>query len=355
MLKMLKYPVIIMVWMQDPLAGLGDLLRGTTHLHALSQKLNFQFIVDIQLHPISKFLVPIPHEYSDYVVQNKDKIINLVNESNGVDVIKNYLMNPESKTKPILLISNNIENLYITPTPSTKLLIRSILNPIEEFKTQFNSMCSEFKISKNYSILHLRLGDDELVRNNTSIEKYSEYLKIIDANVEPNNNTIIIADSFGFKQYLRNVRPHLANRIVPTQPIHLSHSNDSDDRKIKETLFDLFLLIHSKTIKTYTVYTWISGFVQWISHAFNIPLFSINHNIQFMTSEKTTTPRVTFRQSPSTVMKPTIQMTTNIHASMTPKNPKLKVTNASVYTFKKTRNTNTNNSINIISINSYQR
>ena len=279
-------PLIIMVWMQNPLAGLGDLLRGTIILHELSQRLDFRFMVDTQFHPIKNFLVSNSHEYSDYVLQNKNSIINLVNSSNVIDSIKNILLHPDSKIKPILLISNLMEK--ITPNVRTISFIRTILNPTEEFKTEFNSMCNELKIARNYSIMHLRLGDDDLVRNVTNFEKYNQTVPIIDAHVRPNDNTLIIADSFAFKQYLRKVRPHLAHLIIPTKPIHLSHSTEKDTQMIKETLFDLFLLMNARVIKTYTIYGWTSGFVQSVSHVFNIPLVSVTHNIQNMISEKTT-------------------------------------------------------------------
>ena len=36
--------------------GLGDLIRSTIKLYYLSKTLGFNFIVDIQLHPISEYL-----------------------------------------------------------------------------------------------------------------------------------------------------------------------------------------------------------------------------------------------------------------------------------------------------------
>lgn len=305
----MKPPVVIMVWKQDQLAGLGDLLRGTVHLHALSQQLNFRLIVDTQLHPISNFLISDSHEYSDFVLQNKDNVLNFVNSINPVEeMIKKRLMHPDSTKNPILVISNSMENGNIPPNAHTKSLIRTILTPNKEFKTEFNSMCAAFKIPNNYSILHLRLGDDDLVKHSINIQKYKDMLKFIDAHVTPNDNGLIISDSFRFKQYLLHVRPHLMNRIIPTKPVHLSHSTDKDARMIKETLFDLFLLMNSKSIKTYTIYTWVSGFVQWVSCAFNIPLISINHsNSVFRTpSLIQKTPMMAFALKPK--MKPQFQL-----------------------------------------------
>jgi hypothetical protein len=54
--------------------GLGDIIRGTVKLYHLSKKMGFHLIVDIQLHPISKFLKVQPHKYSDFIKQNEDHI-----------------------------------------------------------------------------------------------------------------------------------------------------------------------------------------------------------------------------------------------------------------------------------------
>jgi hypothetical protein len=45
--------------------------------------------------------------------------------------------------------------------------------------------------------------------------------------------------------------------------------------EIMETLFELFLIMDAKRIKTYSVYTWISGFVYWIHKIYDIPLEQI--------------------------------------------------------------------------------
>lgn len=330
---MQSQPTVIMVWMQNPLAGLGDLLRGTVHLFELSQQLKFRLIIDTQFHPISKFLLSNSHEYSDYVLQNKNKVIDFINCTDVKQKIENLLMNPNSKTHPLLIVSNNIDDISIFPSIQSNLFIRSFLNPTDDFKQQFNEMCSKFKISRNYSIMHLRLGDNELVHHNKDFEKYKEAVRIIDSNVKPNDNVRIIADSSAFKQYLRIVRPLLAGQIIPTKPVHLSHSTENDAEMIKDTLFDFFLLMNAKFIKTYTTYTWISGFVHWISYAFNVPLISINHshmmgmngmNSTLLSDTKTlkTKPTMVFAQSSQ--QKPKLPMNPNIKSNLNMTNMRFK-------------------------------
>ncbi len=283
---------VISVWLQHPYAGLGDLIRGTMHLCELSQKYNFKLTVDTQFHPVSKYLIAHTHETREYVLQNKDKILHYINNENGdrnqlSEVIQTAMR--DGRTEPMLIFTNLAEHLHVIPSTRSKGFIRSILTPTPEFWAGFNQMCAEFKIKQNYSIFHIRLGDDDLVNHRIHMDQYKSMLGVIDRmSEELDPSTYIISDSYGFKHFLYQVRPHLANQIIRTNPIHLSHSTDTkpDAEKVHDTLFDFFLMINATAIKTYTNYTWVSGFVQWASHAFNRPLVNINHKIYQITQRQ---------------------------------------------------------------------
>jgi hypothetical protein len=47
---------------------------------------------------------------------------------------------------------------------------------------------------------------------------------------------------------------------------------DNDDKLIKNTLLEFFIMTNAKKIKTFSNYSWISGFVMWLSYIYNIPL-----------------------------------------------------------------------------------
>jgi len=279
--KMQKPPLhVIAVWMQDPLAGFGDLLRGTMHLCHLSQQLHFTLTIDAQMHPVCKhLLLQNAHDHSEYVIQNKHAVHRFINgdKQELFNVITNAIH--AGQTHPLLIFSNLTVSMNVIPNIQTKSYIRNILTPTQAFKTTFNCMCTNFKINRPYTVIHIRMGDEDLVHNTVIPEKYKNVLNIIDTHTNKRNNQTnvhIISDSWNFKQHLGAVRPHLANRIIPTKPVHLSHSTEADADMIKDTLFDLYLLMNATAIKTYTNYTWVSGFVQWVSHAFNVPLIRIN-------------------------------------------------------------------------------
>jgi hypothetical protein len=294
---------VISVWLQHPWAGLGDLIRGTMHLCDLSREFQFKLTVDTRFHPMSKYLAVSEHtEQSDYVLQNKDKVHDFVNGdiTRMRDVIKNAMN--AGQVEPVLILSNLTERMFVPPHYQSAQFIRNLLLPTHEFQSTFNQMCKTHRISKNYSILHFRMGVESLVNHHHHTAKYRHLLNMVDSNID--NNTYIISDSHAFKQFLCQARPHLATQVMMTKPIHLSHSTEKDTELIVDTMFDFFLISNATVIKTYTNYTWVSGFVKWVSCAFGIPL--INLNFQKVSHKHNTHDQLqefTFSKKPITQMR----------------------------------------------------
>jgi hypothetical protein len=262
--------VVIMVWTQHMDAGFGDLLRGTICLYNLSRQMNFELIVDTQLHPVSKILVSHPHRYSSYVMEHQSTMLTNTLHMNEAR-IEQLIQNELSPDKPFMLVSN------ASPDRSTsndcKRFMRHLLTPTDEFKRYFNDTFTEFRISKNYSIAHFRLGDQELNENESNVEEYNRLCRMIDVQMATIPNLYIMSDSLTFKTYLRNsMRPDLSHRIIPTKPIHLANPNAHDIDHMRETMFDFMLLANARIIKTHSNYGWVSNFVRWVSHIFNIRL-----------------------------------------------------------------------------------
>lgn len=280
--------VVIMVWKQHLESGFGDLLRGTIYLCKLSQQLNFKLIVDMQLHPVSKLLVPRPHMYSSYVMEHQSEIYNGISKQPEeiVNTIKTNMMHD----KPFLIITNVIDNYIESPSNSCKYFMRSLLTPNDDFKKYFNDMCNAFRIPINYSIAHFRLGDEKLLDNQMNFEQYNTLCGIIDFQMASTPNLYIMSDSLHFKQYLcKRIRPELTERIIPTTPIHLAHP-DADVEKMKETMFDFMLLTNARIIKTHSKYKWVSGFVQWASHIFSVPLVNMKPKMAMKLQMGTSAP-----------------------------------------------------------------
>ncbi len=263
--------IVILVWKQHLESGFGDLLRGTIYLFKLSQTMKFNLIVDTQLHPVSKLLVSRPHVHSNYVMEHQTEICNAINKppEEIIDIIKNSF----GRDEPLLIMTNSSGNYYETPSNSCKDFMRSLLFPNDEFKRYFNEMRHSLQIPLAYSIAHFRLGDEELLHNESNVATYNELNVMVDYHMSITPNLYIMSDSLHFKKHLSR-RPELIGRIIPTTPIHLAHP-DADVEKMKETMFDFMLLANARVVKTHSKYTWMSGFVKWASHIFNVPLVNM--------------------------------------------------------------------------------
>jgi hypothetical protein len=72
--KPLENKTVIMTWthkcigIEDGDWGMGDIIKATYALYELSKRMQFDFIVDISQHNVSKYLVQQPHKYQDFCI-----------------------------------------------------------------------------------------------------------------------------------------------------------------------------------------------------------------------------------------------------------------------------------------------
>ena len=183
---------IIQVWThscinQEGYWGLGDMIRGTCFLYEYCKKNNYRFILDIQLHSISKYLIHSPHEYSDLILKNKNNILFAFIEN-----ISNYTQNEIN-----FFFTNSNPNAY-NINENTKKFIKNIFQPNEEFSKYLSEYLKHPFFQNKYSILHYRLGD----KYNKNVEPY---LKNIKNNIEENENQLFISDSNELKYLVKNM------------------------------------------------------------------------------------------------------------------------------------------------------
>jgi hypothetical protein len=279
--------------------GLGDLIRGTIKLFQLQRYLKFNLVVDISLHPISHFIenTNTDNKYLQFINKNKNNIPYFY-----IDKLKPYLLEALDKSlaktllsisdnnidivldannniceKIILLTTNdkNIETLLITD--ECKIFIKNIFKQKLEFQYYYENIINNFPNNykeKKYSILHIRLGDNYLVKNDADDTIVFETLinKFITTNALKTNEDIIITDNKSLKNYIKN-----HNDLFTLDTIIAHTGINSEKEIIRDTLLEFFLLQNAKEIKTFSVYDWISGFVCWIAKIYDIPLLSIKN------------------------------------------------------------------------------
>lgn len=241
--------------------GLGDLIRSTIKLYELSKRMNFRFLVDVQLHPISEFLNIDQHEYTSYVDTNKDNIDYVC-----YGAVEDYI-NEHSENDIMLILTNDF---YDGEMPlDCKHFIKKIFTPSKCFEDFIQNKKQKIPYT-NYNILHYRIGDNDFVKSSNDMNDCYEYC--LDHFLKhKEENDILVTDTKSLKQYL-----YLNSDIFifDTKICHLGLSKDSD--AVRDTLFEFFLITQSSKIKTYCKIHHISGFVKWISKVYDIPIECFN-------------------------------------------------------------------------------
>jgi hypothetical protein len=241
--------------------GLGDLIRGTIHLHQLSKKMNFKLIVDYQLHPISEFLKENKHEYSDFIKQKENDIIK-------VGCSKSYILNNNENVLYFLTNDFFVDDISY----DTKEFIKNLLEPIEKFKNEVINIKNNLK--SDFNILHFRLGNVEkhhnLIINKLNSINPELFVELL-SNVKFNN--LLITDSNIFKEKIKNLNN------INTLNTNITHSGYSND--IKDTLLEFYIMQYASKIYTYSIFTHndcISGFVYHMNKIYDIPIIRIIHD-----------------------------------------------------------------------------
>lgn len=257
---------VIFVWTQevcnlisndkDNFWGIGDILRGIIHTYQLCKQLNYEFIVDIQLHPISQFLINTPHKYSDLILSKKDNIHFISNTkdfilSNPSDVI--YFETNNHFHEPLTLDCKDYIKTLLTPTPEFAVCLRDARDKIP------------WPI---YSILHYRLGDPCMITHATV--NFDTLLLHIKKNMT--GSAVLLSDSQKFKEYIKkevSPSPFMFDTLVG----HVGFSKHKHN--LRGTLIEFFICQSAQNIRTYSVYQWLSGFVKCIHDIYDIPIIQI--------------------------------------------------------------------------------
>ena len=252
--------------------GLGDIIRGIIKMFQLSKKMNFEFIVDIRHHPVSQFLKIQPHDYETFIDNNIENIPFIFPGE-----VEKYIF--YNQDKDVLYLLTN--DFYQDPiTEDCRDFIKKILAKNDEFQQFFlEKLCeSPFAVEINrnivsssgdsvilpkYNILHFRIGDEELLGNDT--KNYDEETNIFKYNMEKND--ILISDSVHFKNHIKT---HFNQFMFDIDMGHIGYEKNLE--KIKNTLFEFFVMVHSQKIKSYSNYSWISGFVNIVKEIYNVEL-----------------------------------------------------------------------------------
>jgi hypothetical protein len=278
---------VIMIWLKTDSGthpngsiksyGLGDLLRGTIYLHQMSVRYGFNLVVDLSMHPISKHLIVNEHAHAQYVNANMHKtcIVNAYETTKFEVIYKASLRANE----PLLICTNMFcsEPLSV----NCKQFMKTLLTPNEALANYMSQQNTAYELSAPYSIVHIRLGDDEFFENKpVNNSNANDAFAVLKQHAGPRD--ILLSNSHRFKEQVKSL-PGTTIAMFNTRPLHLGelstmfHNNVADS--FKETLYEFFVLGHASTIKTYSVYDWVSGFVKFAGLIHDVPVIDLKPKI----------------------------------------------------------------------------
>ncbi len=268
---------VIHTWIQNTLNlpqeknanfwGLGDMLRGSCAVFEVCKRLNYDFYIDTSQHPLHSFFQTFPnHNYSDLIQREKNNIrFECFSSHNDIE----QFLKKNFETSNVVFFHTNGPGYTFHGNLSNecKEYFKSILKPSE--KLYKNIQTQQLNIELPYTICHFRLGDKGCVEKIMDSNEY--YQSIINkATTLQTKNTICLTDNEFFKEFVKktNVFQTLSTKIC-----HLGTS--SNEEEIADTLIEFFFCCNAQKIYSYSIYEWVSGFVNIAHRIFDVPLYQI--------------------------------------------------------------------------------
>jgi rfaE bifunctional protein nucleotidyltransferase chain/domain len=243
--------------------GIGDLLRGSIGMIQYCEQRGYDCIIDISLHPLSQIFEVKPHRFSELIQLNRGNIRGIFPRD-----VDEFVKDELSKNDVIFFFTNFGTDVFDRPiSPLVSHKIQEVLT-LRQPAAHYVASRMALIPWADFSVLHVRLGDDDIIENKVDI-KYTEYLNKIRA--VTTSRQVLISDSIRFKRKAKSLMRIFA---FDEQPSHLGFHTNAND--LIHTVFEFLLLTRANHIITYSVYDWISGFVRIANYVFKIPLYKIN-------------------------------------------------------------------------------
>jgi hypothetical protein len=259
-----------------PAQGFGDYLRGCFCLYQISNLLKIPFDMDLSKHPMAKYLknaAPCPGIHYELVEKYLDANYIRINEKHHTQNSRKFLIEfikHLSKQHHLGLFCNSFP-IFNTISDCSIEFIKNKIEPCDQMQKHIDDyICKLQLIKKEYTVIHVRSGDDILFNSNININhKYITTLLDIIKKYNPSEKCIILSDSNKVKTLLKERNPSfiIDNKLIG----HLGTKNGLSDPVIIDTLLDFYLMSHAAKILSISPYSWGSGFSQWCSVIYKIP------------------------------------------------------------------------------------
>jgi hypothetical protein len=232
--------------------GFGDYIRGTMHLYQLYGN-NINLKVNFSNHHLSNIFVCDNHLSIDECETTKYIFGTGENFLNYERIFTNNL-----------LISNDISK------DCKEFIIKNCLTPRISFEKRINEIKHLIEIKdNNYSVIHIRLNDNEKYNQN----RLNNIMNII-LNIRKNNPNEIFLLIASDDIYLNKINfPFIKKTNLNRGHIGLNTTSLSE---CEDTMIEFMLMKTSTKIFQVSVYSWGSGFSDTINKIYDVPVYKIN-------------------------------------------------------------------------------
>jgi hypothetical protein len=263
-------------------SGLGDFIRGSYFLMEFCDHTHIPCHINIQNHPVSQFLEIGQHTPSQLV----HKINRFEHRNHHPHILENKIITNQcdSSIHDSFLIYLSKQHavdqkicVYTISYPSTKIseknksYMRQILKPSNSLALLVDKTLNDLGlVKKQFTIIHIRYGDNFLIKHNEHIKK--SHLKQLQNTLNNLNSTqtyLLISDNTIIKNILSSRYP-----FIKTHFNDITHTGEGlhlETQKLQNTMIDFNLFSHAANVLAFSTYTHGTGFSKWSAETYSVP------------------------------------------------------------------------------------
>jgi hypothetical protein len=279
--------------------GFGDFLRGTYALWEICDLLGIKLELYFHNHAIKHYLkqtnpdlgIPQRRFRMFDAVKQPTEIINVIKQyyfshqvinvgSNMIPISYNYsdwnrnTSMEKHGSAEIRAMARTSYSVNVPMPTEFKNFIKGYLQMSPTFEAYYNKITNNVT---NYSVIHIR-GGDPVGTNNISPTFVSKVSAIIVNSIIPQNNNnnnsstiFVISDNMAIRNTIATIHKF---KVLPTNQVcHMGLIRTGDaNQAVQDTMVDFFLMSRAKTVYSLSVYSWTSGFSEWVTKIFDVPL-----------------------------------------------------------------------------------
>ena len=261
--------------------GFGDHLRGCLRMHQIAQSKNWNFEVCYCYHTLSEFL----HcKCSAQPNEERKKEFKLEAVSFNIE--------PWIDRQPPGTLELQVWTNAFPITPISNLTKQQVLDKAlcwkENTLKELDKLMNNLGLSAHkYEVIHIRNGDEFLImkaRDTVIQERVNRVTQCVKKTIpeepEKKQRRVIISDSIDVLKGLRETLKERKDLVIldESKKIHLGKTTTTESREpLLNTLLEFLLLTRASKIHQLSIYYWGSGFSQFASMFYDVPL--VQHKI----------------------------------------------------------------------------